>query len=99
MKTTARAGYLDNFDYEKSKTPIEDRPEIDRWITSRLATVFEEYNSSFKSWDFHKAVRNLEDFLVNDLSNWYVRRSRRRLWDEADSKDKIACQTTPNNQN
>tara|TARA_B100001750_G_scaffold191128_1_gene161459 strand:- start:1614 stop:4811 length:3198 start_codon:yes stop_codon:yes gene_type:complete len=85
---------LDNFDYDKSKTPIEDRPEIDRWITSRLATVFEEYNSSFTSWDFHKAVRNLEDFVVNDLSNWYVRRSRRRLWDEADSKDKIACQTT-----
>ena len=85
---------LDNFNYEKSNIPIKNRSEIDQWILSRLATISAEYNSSFDSWNFHKAARTLEDFVVNDLSNWYVRRSRRRLWDEADSKDKIACQTT-----
>tara|TARA_B100001179_G_scaffold212380_1_gene180286 strand:- start:1894 stop:2946 length:1053 start_codon:yes stop_codon:yes gene_type:complete len=52
------------------------------------------YHEHFESWDFHKAGRELEEFVVNDLSNWYVRRSRRRLWDEADSSDKRACQHT-----
>jgi isoleucyl-tRNA synthetase len=54
----------------------------------------DEFHKNFVSWDFHKAGRSLEDFVVNDLSNWYVRRSRRRLWEESDSNDKRACQHT-----
>ncbi|MDP6200529.1 MAG: class I tRNA ligase family protein, partial [Candidatus Poseidonia sp.] len=65
-----------------------------RWILSRLHTVAAEYHENFTNWQFHKACRDLEDFIVNDVSNWYVRRSRRRLWDEADSHDKLACQHT-----
>jgi len=56
--------------------------------------VGRSYHEQFVSWDFHKAGRELEDFVVNDLSNWYVRRSRRRLWDDAESADKLACQHT-----
>jgi len=74
--------------------PEEDRPALDRWILSRLATMSQAYTEQFESWDFHKAGRDLEEFIVNDLSNWYVRRSRRRLWDEAESSDKLACQHT-----
>ena len=54
----------------------------------------QEYHEKFVQWDFHKAGRELEGFVVNDLSNWYVRRSRRRLWNEDDSADKHSCQNT-----
>jgi isoleucyl-tRNA synthetase len=54
----------------------------------------DSFHQHFEEWDFHKAGRKLEEFVVNDLSNWYVRRSRRRLWEEADSSDKRSCQHT-----
>ena len=59
-----------------------------------MATVATNYHEGFVNWDYHKACRELEEFVVNDLSNWYVRRSRRRLWDEAENTDKVACQNT-----
>ena len=85
---------LDGFDPELSSSEVASRPSLDRWILSRLASVAKSYHHDFTTWNFHKACRDLEDFVVNDLSNWYVRRSRRRLWDEADSNDKLACQHT-----
>ena len=87
---------LDNFnpDDEKGFVPAGQRSPLDRWILSRMASVAQAYHNQFESWEFHKAGRDLENFVVNDLSNWYVRRSRRRLWDEADSTDKQACQHT-----
>ncbi len=87
---------LDNFnpDDEKGFIPVDQRSPLDRWILSRMASVAHAYHNQFESWEFHKAGRDLENFVINDLSNWYVRRSRRRLWDEADSTDKQACQHT-----
>ena len=85
---------LDGFDPEINPVKTEDRPPLDRWILSRLATVANQYHEGFTNWNYHKACRELEDFVVNDLSNWYVRRSRRRLWDEAENTDKLACQNT-----
>ena len=85
---------LDNFDYNKDFITVDKRNALDRWILSRVSTVAENYHNQYVSWEFHKAARELENFVINDLSNWYVRRSRRRLWDEADSHDKQACQFT-----
>ena len=85
---------LDNFDYNKDFIPVEDRGELDRWILSKISSVAESYHNDYVSWQFHKAARDLENFVINDLSNWYVRRSRRRLWEEAESHDKRACQFT-----
>ena len=87
---------LDNFNPNDTSTfvPLIERRPLDRWILSRIATVAQDYHNQFVSWDFHKAGRDLENFVISDLSNWYVRRSRRRLWDEADSNDKRACQHT-----
>ena len=85
---------LDGFDPEQSTSEIATRPSLDRWILSRLATTAHNYHADFKGWNFHKACRDLEDFIVNDVSNWYVRRSRRRLWDDAETTDKVACQHT-----
>jgi isoleucyl-tRNA synthetase len=85
---------LDSFDPNASESPVEQRSRLDRWILSKLHTTATAYHDGFTNWNFHKACRDLEDFIVNDLSNWYVRRSRRRLWDEAESGDKLACQHT-----
>ena len=85
---------LDGFDPEHNPVPVEQRPTLDRWILSRLASTATNYHADFVGWNFHKACRDLEEFVVNDLSNWYVRRSRRRLWDDAESTDKLACQHT-----
>jgi len=85
---------LDGFDPDSDSVPAAARPELDRWILSRLGSVAAGYHEQFVCWDFHKAGRDLEDFVVNDLSNWYVRRSRRRLWDDESSADKRACQST-----
>ena len=87
---------LDNFDPEEkdSYIDIKERSNLDKWILSRMTTVAENYHENFVSWDFHKAGRELENFVINDLSNWYVRRSRRRLWNEDESNDKRSCQHT-----
>ena len=85
---------LDGFDPEANGIDTAKRPPLDRWILSRLASVAKSYHHDFTTWNFHKACRDLEDFVVNDLSNWYVRRSRRRLWDEAANEDKLSCQNT-----
>ena len=88
------AAALDNFDPEANECPVESRSSLDRLVLSKLNSVAADYHAQFEGWDFHKACRDLEEFVVNDLSNWYVRRSRRRLWDEGDSTDKLACQHT-----
>ena len=85
---------LDAFDPASTTSSYESRSRLDRWILSKLHSTAKAYHDGFTNWNFHKACRELEDFIVNDLSNWYVRRSRRRLWDEAESGDKLACQHT-----
>jgi isoleucyl-tRNA synthetase len=87
---------LDGFDPEDQSGFVDpsDRSPLDRWILSKVTEMADEFHQDFVSWDFHKAGRGLEVFVVNDLSNWYVRRSRRRLWEESDSNDKRACQHT-----
>ena len=87
---------LDGFDPEDESGMVRttDRSPLDRWILSKATEMADDFHQNFVSWDFHKAGRGLEEFVVNDLSNWYVRRSRRRLWEESDSNDKRACQHT-----
>ena len=87
------ADYAALDDFDPSAEPPELAP-LDRWALSRLAAVTEEYTSLFEQWRFHRAARLLEEFLVDDVSNWYVRRSRRRLWTDAPTQDKAACQHT-----
>jgi len=83
---------LDKFDPTASE--VEERSLLDRWILSRTNAVANQYHELLVGWDIHKAARILEDFVVDDLSNWYVRRSRRRLWEENESNDKASCQHT-----
>ena len=87
---------MDGFDADEESgyIAVTERSPLDRWVLSKASAMADAYHNHFESWDFHKAGRELEEFVVNDLSNWYVRRSRRRLWDEGDSSDKRACQHT-----
>ena len=74
--------------------PIAERPEIDRWIISRMHTTAKNYMESMDAYDITKACRTLQEFVIEDVSNWYVRRNRRRFWKgEYDSDKRAAYQT------
>lgn len=65
----------------------EDRPEIDRWLLSRFQSLVDLYNREMEIFEYTKVVRALSDFVVEDLSNWYIRRNRRRFWSSEDNTD------------
>ena len=70
---------IDDFDAGADRIPVADRPELDRWIVSRLNTTVEDVASALDAYDPTTAARAVEGF-VEELSNWYLRRSRRRFW-------------------
>ncbi|NAT11058.1 isoleucine--tRNA ligase [ANME-1 cluster archaeon AG-394-G06] len=71
---------IDEFNPNEKKIPVERRNAMDRWIISRLNTLTKEVIESIERFEIHVAARKIEEFIVNDLSNWYIRRSRRRFW-------------------
>ncbi len=85
---------LDGYSGKEEAVPFEDRPEIDRWILSRLYTVMDRVNTSLDNYDITRAVRALADFMIDDVSNWYVRRNRRRFWKSEAGADKLAAYQT-----
>lgn len=82
--------------YQRSATPvaIADRPEIDRWIISRLQSIRAEYVKAMDGYDITRGCRLIQEFAVEDLSNWYVRRNRRRFWKGDFDTDKQAAYDT-----
>lgn len=85
---------IDNFDLKAEKIPPEKHLEMDRWILSRLYTVVDEVEKNFEAYELTKAARLISDYVIDDLSNWYVRRNRRRFWKSEDSQDKLAAYQT-----
>ncbi|KAA3611358.1 MAG: isoleucine--tRNA ligase, partial [Calditrichaeota bacterium] len=86
---------IDNFSYDSGTVvAIESRPEIDRWIISRMNRLVLQVDGYFKRYDITKLVRMISDFLVDDVSNWYVRRNRRRFWKSEVGEDKLAAYQT-----
>ena len=85
---------IDNFNPNSEPVPVKERLEIDRWILSKLYTVIANVRQQMENYDATKAGRILYDFLLDDVSNWYVRRNRRRFWKSGDSKDKLAAYQT-----
>ncbi len=71
---------IDEFNPNEKKIPVAKRNAMDRWIISRLNTLTKEVIESIERFEIHVAARKMEEFIVNDLSNWYIRRSRRRFW-------------------
>jgi len=84
---------IDGFTNQHPTIAVKERPEMDRWIISRMNTVIQEVDQMYAAYEPTRAVRHIEEF-VEELSNWSVRRSRRRFWKEGDSSDKIAAYQT-----
>jgi isoleucyl-tRNA synthetase len=85
---------LDKFEYSEDPIEYEKRPEIDRWIISKLNTLIKDYEESMEKYDVTKAAREVAAFTIDQLSNWYVRRNRRRFWKSEISENKISAYQT-----
>lgn len=85
---------IDNITGDEPLVPPAERPEIDRWILSLLNSTIARYRESMDALDIHRAVRLLQEFLRNDVSNWYIRRNRRRFWKGENDAEKIAAYQT-----
>ncbi|MEQ9186922.1 MAG: isoleucine--tRNA ligase [Cryomorphaceae bacterium] len=85
---------VDKFSYSEAEVPLERRPEIDRWVISRLNSLVKEVEDAYESYEPTKAGRAIQDFVVDELSNWYVRLCRRRFWKGEYTEDKIAAYQT-----
>ena len=85
---------LDSFDPQQKHIAIEKRSALDKWILSRLQHLIEDVHQFLTVFDIHKAARSIERFLIEDFSNWYLRRSRKRLWVEESTTDKEAAYLT-----
>lgn len=82
---------IDGFTNQEEAIPFEERPELDRWIISRLNTLIREVEYNMEEYDPTRAVRKIQDFVLDHLSNWYVRLSRRRFWKGEYNRDKISA--------
>ena len=82
---------VDQFDNSQEQISLERRPEIDRWILSDLHTLIKDVTEHYEDYELTKAGRIIEDFVINDLSNWYVRLNRKRFWGSEMTEDKISA--------
>ncbi len=85
---------LDSFSYAEKEVPVNERPEIDRWILSELNSLIKTVDVAYGEYDATRAARAISDFVLENLSNWYVRLCRRRFWKGEYAKDKIAAYQT-----
>jgi len=85
---------IDGFTYKEPEIPVKNRPEIDRWIMSLLNTLIKDVNSCYEDYEPTKAGRAIQDFVMENLSNWYVRLNRKRFWGGEQSDDKLAAYQT-----
>jgi isoleucyl-tRNA synthetase len=85
---------IDGFSYKEEEVPLNQRPELDRWILSELNTLIKNVDGYYDDYEPTKAGRAIMDFLDQHLSNWYVRLSRRRFWKGEYTTDKISAYQT-----
>ncbi len=85
---------IDGFEYKEDHIDIKKRPELDRWIISELNSLIIQVDSDLGNYDLTPAARNINDFVQEKLSNWYVRLSRRRFWKGEYNEDKISAYQT-----
>lgn len=85
---------VDGFTYSEEEVPLEERPEIDRWIISLLNSLVKEVEEHYENYFPTRAGRAIQEFVNDHLSNWYVRLNRKRFWGGEYSKNKIAAYQT-----
>jgi isoleucyl-tRNA synthetase len=84
---------LDGFEPASTPLPVGDRALLDRWLLSQLNICLRRVTGELEDFDPHRSARAIEDF-VEDLSNWYIRRSRRRFWKSESDTDKVSAYQT-----
>ena len=85
---------IDEFSYAEADIALKDRPEIDQWILSELHTLIKNVDEAYADYEATRASRMISDFVQENLSNWYVRLSRRRFWKGDYQQDKISAYQT-----
>ena len=85
---------VDGFTGAEPEVPLSERPEIDRWILSLLNSLIAEVTESLDDYELTRAARAIEDFVNDNLSNWYVRLNRKRFWTGEMGKDKLSAYQT-----
>jgi isoleucyl-tRNA synthetase len=85
---------IDRFTYHEDPIPVKDRQEIDRWIISELNSLIQRVTEYYDAYDVTRAARSISEFTIDMLSNWYVRRNRRRFWKSEPGPDKLAAYQT-----
>lgn len=85
---------LDTFTFERAEIPLEQRTESDRWIISRLNSLIKQVEQGYDEYEPTRSARMIQDFVIDDLSNWYVRLNRKRFWKGEYNDDKRAAYQT-----
>ncbi|MBT8185584.1 MAG: isoleucine--tRNA ligase, partial [Eudoraea sp.] len=85
---------IDNFSYKEDDIPLDKRPEIDQWILSELHSLISKVDAAYEDYEPTRATRAISEFVQENLSNWYVRLSRRRFWKGDYQEDKISAYQT-----
>ena len=85
---------IDGFTGREEEVPVSERPEIDRWILSELNSLIRDVTASLEDYDPTPAARRIDQFVGENLSNWYVRLNRKRFWGGELTKDKLAAYQT-----
>lgn len=85
---------IDGFTGAEKQVPVAERPEIDRWIISLLNSLVGEVSDAMESYEPTRAGRAIQDFVMENLSNWYVRLNRKRFWGGTMDQDKLAAYQT-----
>ena len=85
---------VDGWYYAETDVPMSERPEIDRWILSELNTLVKNVEACYEDYEPTKAGRLIQDFVIDNVSNWFVRLSRKRFWGSAMSTDKLSAYQT-----
>src|SRR5690606_12201013 len=85
---------VDGFNYSEEEIPVAERAELDRWILSELNTLIKKVDEYYADYEPTRAARAIQEFVIDNLSNWHVRLSRRRFWKGEYEKDKISAYQT-----
>ncbi|MEE9362476.1 MAG: isoleucine--tRNA ligase [Cellulophaga sp.] len=85
---------IDGFKYSEAEIPLEERPEIDQWVLSELHTLIRKVDEAYADYEPTRATRAISDYVQENLSNWFVRLSRRRFWKGDYQEDKLSAYQT-----
>ena len=85
---------IDRFDPAVERVPFAERPEFDKWMASKLNTLISKVKACYEDYDITTAGRLIQEFVLDDFSNWYIRLNKKRIWVSGMSADKLSAYQT-----